>query len=431
MQKLDSPTTAFNTQQSQKLSQEITQVIPGGVDSPFRSFHEVGGHTIFFKHAQGAHLTDVDGNTYIDYLGAWGPAILGHCAPSVVSACQQALAAGPVHGSPHELELALARALTNLIPSLEKVRFVSSGTEAVMSAIRLARGYTKRDLLIMFEGCYHGHSDVVLASRNHKASAGVPDAVAHNTLVVPFNDLSALQDCLKQYGKQTAAVVIEPVAGSMGVVPPKPGYLEGVRKLCTQFGALLIFDEVLTGLRVALGGAQVLYGITPDLTCFGKALGGGMPIGAYGGRAEIMDALLPNGDVYQAGTFSGNPLTMAGGLETLRLLADGKPYAVLEDRTAQLFAGVKEACDGYRIPLQLQRVGSMFAFVFAAYPVTNYQESLSIDAQLFARFFHKLLAQGIYLPPSAVDASCVSAAHSQQDIEQTVSICRQALSELA
>lgn len=417
-------------ERSKTLSEQIAQIIPGGVDSPFRSFNEVGGHTIFFKRAQGAYLWDVDGNKYIDYLGAWGPAILGHCVPSVVAAAQEAIANGAVFGAPHTTELELAKALSKLVPSVEKVRFVNSGTEAVMSAIRLARGFKRRDLIVMFEGCYHGHSDPVLASQSHSSSSGVPASTAKNTLLVPFNDSEALGRALNQHKKEIAAVIIEPVAGSMGVIAPEPGYLEAVRKLCTEHDVILIFDEVLTGLRVYRGGAQALYKITPDLTCFGKALGGGLPIGAYGGRAGIMDHLLPTGDVYQAGTFSGNPTTMSAAVETLSLLDQPGVYERLEARTAQLFEGVDSAAKKHSIAIQLQRVGSMFAFVFAPNPVRNFKDSQKIDAHKFAKFFHAVLDQGVYLPPSAVDAACVSAAHTEKDIEQTVEYCVNAFSEL-
>ncbi len=292
---------------SAQLSQEIAQLIPGGVDSPFRSFSEVGGHTVFFETARGAHLFDVDGNKYIDYLGAWGPAILGHCILSVVAAAQTQVANGAVFGAPHRLEIELARSLSKLIPSIEKVRFVSSGTEAVMSAIRLARGVKRRDLIVMFEGCYHGHSDSVLASQSHSASAGVPASTARNTLLVPFNDSEALARTVRQHKNDIAAVIIEPVAGSMGVIAPEPGYLESVRKTCNEHDVLLIFDEVLTGLRVARGGAQMLYGVTPDLTCFGKALGGGMPIGAYGGSADHGPS-----DAFRRRVSSGHILRQSG-----------------------------------------------------------------------------------------------------------------------
>jgi glutamate-1-semialdehyde 2,1-aminomutase len=410
---------------SKQLWQEICRYIPGGVDSPFRSFGEVGGHTIFFNRAHGAYLYDVDGNKYIDYLGAWGPAILGHAPPNVVSACQTVIAKGAVFGAPHDLELELAKLIVEAVASVEQVRFVNSGTEAVMSAIRLARGYKKRDLIVMFEGCYHGHSDSVLASDTHSSSSGIPKSARGNTLLVPFNDLVCLEDCLRAHHKEIAGVIIEPVAGSMGVIPPQPGYLEGVRKLCTKYDALLIFDEVITGFRLAYGGAQVLYNVQPDLTCFGKALGGGMPIGAYGGSKEIMEHLLPNGDVYQAGTFSGNPVTMAGGIETLKQLSKPQIYETLESRAHQLFEGLKETCAKHS--LQLSRVGSMFSILFTNQPVKNYKQSLTIDPHAYARFFHNLLSSGVYMPPSAVDAACVSAAHSENDIDQTVSLMRKAL----
>jgi glutamate-1-semialdehyde 2,1-aminomutase len=296
-----------------------------------------------------------------------------------------------------------------------------------MSAVRLARGYTARDTIVIFEGCYHGHSDSVLASTSHSASAGVPAASAQNTVLIPYNDASALSDYLSHQAANTAAVLIEPVSGSMGVIPPGPGYLAEVESLCRQYEVLLIFDEVLTGLRVAHGGAQALYGINPDITCLGKALGGGMPIGAYGARVEIMDRLEPIGNVYQAGTFSGNPVTMSGGIETLKLLSQPGVYEALEQRSAQLFDGLSAAAKAAGVKIQLQRVGSMFSILFAPKAVTNYQSSLSIDTNAFSHFFHALLADGVYMPPSAVDAACLSAAHSEADIEDTLLTCRHAL----
>jgi glutamate-1-semialdehyde 2,1-aminomutase len=423
-------TETFFAEKSAQLSAEIAQLIPGGVDSPFRSFKDVGGHTIFFPKAKGSRLYDADGNEYIDYLGAWGPAILGHCVPEVVEACCRAVQNGAVFGSPHENEITMAQLLRQAMPALEMMRFVNSGTEAVMSAVRLARGYKKRDLIVMFEGCYHGHSDPVLASRSHCASEGIPEPVKANTILVPFNDLPALAACLCANRRQVAAVIIEPVAGSMGVIPPEPGYLKGVEKLCRDADVLLIFDEVLTGLRVARGGAQELYGVHPDLTCLGKALGGGMPIGAYGGRRQIMEALEPLGKVYQAGTFSGNPLTMAGGIATLQLLQNPDVYRNLEERAAQLFEGVGAFAASRKMPLSFQRVGSMFAVIFAEKPVRNFKDSLAIDAAGFARFYHELLKRGVYLPPSSVDAAAISAAHSQKDIETSVEAFCNALLEV-
>ena len=397
----------YRTLLSAEYSQQIAQLIPGGVNSPFRSFKDVGGHTIFLAGATGSRVYDVDGNEYIDYVGAWGPAILGHCPPDVMEACQRTLLLGPVLGAPHEFELKMAEALIQAAPSLEMVRFVNSGTEAVMSAVRLARAFTGKEILVMFEGCYHGHSDAVLASKGHCSSGGVPEAVRRNTVLARFNDSQSLEDVLRQYEGEVAAVIIEPVAGSMGVIPPEPRFLEEVAGICTKYGVLLIFDEVLTGLRVAYGGAQELFGVKADLTCFGKALGGGMPIGAFGGRRDIMQCLQPIGDVYQAGTFSGNPVTMAGGIETLRLLSDPEVYLRLESATQRLFDGLSQIIEKHDLPVQLQRVGSMFAILFCRRKVSNYQDSLDIDADRYARFFQKLIARGIYMPPSAVDAACV------------------------
>lgn len=417
----------FFGKKSEALSAEIAELIPGGVDSPFRSFKEVGGHTIFFERASGSRLYDVDGNEYIDYLGAWGPAILGHCVPEVVKACQDVLAAGPVFGAPHILEIELARAVRDAVPSCEMLRFVNSGTEAVMSAVRLARGFTKRDLIIMFEGCYHGHSDSVLASQTHCSSDGIPNESKQNTILVPYNDATALETCLKENRGKVAAVLIEPVAGSMGVVPPLKGYLNDVEKLCREYAVVLIFDEVLTGCRVARGGAQEIYGIKPDLTCFGKALGGGMAIGAFGGRREIMHELEPIGKVYQAGTFSGNPLTMAGGIATLKLLSDPAVFERMERSASTLFTGLQRVIDERKLPVQLQRVGSMFAIIFSAKPIINFRDSLAIDGAAFAVFYHELLKRGVYLPPSSVDAAAISAAHSEDDIAATIEACQSAL----
>lgn len=405
---------------SEKLSFEISRLIPGGVNSPFRSYHEVGGHALFIARGKGSKVFDVDGNEFIDYLGAWGPAILGHCPPDVVRACQETLSYGPVLGAPHETELELARLLSSMVPSCQKVRFVNSGTEAVMSAIRLARGFTGRDLLVTFEGCYHGHADAVLASENNSASEGIPESVAQNTLAVPFNDFQALQAVMESKGSEIAAVLIEPVAGSMGVVPPRPGYLDLMRELCSQHGSLLIFDEVLTGFRVHQGGAQALYGVEPDLTCFGKALAGGMPVGAFGGRSDIMDCLSPVGNVYQAGTFSGNPVTMTGGIATLKLLACPSVYETLESRCRQLYDGLEKVIFDQKLPVTIQGVGGMFSILFCREPVTSYRDSLSIDEKAFARFFHAMLERGIYLPPTAVDAAAISSAHSRGDIAVTI-----------
>jgi glutamate-1-semialdehyde 2,1-aminomutase len=419
----------YATPLSKQYSEAIEKVIPGGVNSPFRSFEEVGGHTIFFAGAKGAYLFDVDGNKYIDYLGAWGPAILGHSHAQVVQSCQKILEQGAVFGSPHSLELEFARRLIEAVPSMEMVRLVNSGTEAVMSAIRLARGFTGRDLIIMIEGGYHGHSDSVLASQGHRSSGGIPIGTASNTELVRFNDLESIGESMQRNEGKIAAVLIEPVPGSMGVIPPAPGYLKGVRELCDQFQCVLIFDEVLTGFRVAYGGAQALFKIKPDISCFGKGLGGGMPIGAYGGRREIMTRLQPLGDVYQAGTFSGNPVTMAGGCAVLELLNNPTVYELLDQRAAELFAGVQVEINRHSWPIQLQRVGSMISILFSKNAVTNFEDSKDIDSGKFAKFFHLLLASGIYLPPSSVDAACVSAAHSADDIAVTIELMNSALSQ--
>jgi glutamate-1-semialdehyde 2,1-aminomutase len=436
----------INAPNSERLSREIEEVIPGGVNSPFRSFHEVGGHTIFIERGQGSKAIDADGNEYIDYVGAWGPAILGHGFAPVADAVSEVIRQGPMFGAPHKLELELARKLVASIPSIDMVRFVNSGTEAVMSSIRLARGYSGKDIIVMFEGCYHGHSDSVLASSTHKHSSGIPQEASKNTVVVPFNDLDALEQCLKKHSGKIAGVIIEPVAGSMGVVAPEPGYLKGIRELCTKYDVVLIFDEVLTGFRVAFGGAQGLYGIVPDITCFGKALGGGMPIGAYGGKREIMQKLMPLGDVYQAGTFSGNPVTMAGAIAILNALSEPNLFKDLEKRTEQLSVGIQKAIDEinqslrskssgasqspHSIPFRMQRVGSMFAFLFSPHPVKNFNDSKAINAEQFAVFFHELLANGVMLPPTAVDAACVSAAHDSNDIKKTIQVCADALKKV-
>jgi glutamate-1-semialdehyde 2,1-aminomutase len=422
--KLDSSEVdkSIRYQKSIAYGKRIEAVIPGGVDSPFRAFHEVGGDAVFFESAKGSKLFDLDGNSYIDYLGAWGPAILGHCPDEVIRKCSETLARGPVFGAPHIYEMEMAELVIAAVRSIEKIRFVNSGTEAVMSAIRLARGYTGKDTIIMFEGCYHGHSDATLASNGHQSSSGIPGGAREATVLARFNDLASVEALLEEHKCKVAAIIAEPVAGSMGVIAPQAGFLQGLRTLCDKYGVLYILDEVLTGFRIAFGGAQNLYDVDADITCFGKALGGGMPIGAYGGRKEIMDRLQPQGDVYQAGTFSGNPVTMAGGIATLRLLQDPTVYQTLEARSSRLFAGLESVIARANYPVQLSRVGSMFGLVFSASPVLNFQDSLAIDAVAFAPFFHYLLDHGIYLPPSAVDAACLSTCHSETEIDQTIAI---------
>jgi glutamate-1-semialdehyde 2,1-aminomutase len=406
--------------QSISAGQKIKELIPGGVDSPFRAFHEVGGEAIFFDSASGSKLTDLDGNEYIDYLGAWGPAILGHAPVETTKALSAIISRGAVFGAPHILELELAAQIAKIVPSIESLRFVNSGTEAVMSAVRLARGFTGRDMILMFGGGYHGHSDSVLASTGHSSSSGLLAAARDNTLLAKYNSLSSVEALFGEHKGQIAAILVEPVCGSMGLVKAEPGFLAGLREIASQNQALLIFDEVITGFRVAYGGAQALYNIKPDLTCYGKALGGGMPIGAYGGPRQIMSKLMPEGDVYQAGTFSGNPVTMTGGIQTLKALADPQLYSIMEERAAALFSGLKAVIDKHSYPVQLAREGSMFGVVFSKTPVKNFEHSKSIDATAYAKFFHHLLDNGVYMPPSAFDAALISVAHSPDDIASTV-----------
>ncbi|MBL8085184.1 MAG: glutamate-1-semialdehyde 2,1-aminomutase [Candidatus Obscuribacter sp.] len=409
------------------LAEQIKTVIPGGVDSPFRAFHEVGGEAVFFDKADGSKLTDVDGNTYIDYLGAWGPAILGHAPEAVVTAACAVMKNGAVFGAPHKLELALAERVSQALPSVESVRFVNSGTEAVMSAVRLARAFTGREKILMFAGGYHGHSDSVLASTGHQSSTGILKASQESTLLAEYNDLASVERLFQKDAASIAAILVEPVCGSMGVVTPEEDFLPGLKAIAERHGALLIFDEVITGFRVAYGGAQNLFGIKPDLTCLGKALGGGMPIGAYGGSRQIMSQLMPEGAVYQAGTFSGNPVTMAGGVATLDLLKDESHYLRMEARASELFAGLSKLKTEGGYPIELQRQGSMFGIIFAAGPVRNFSQSKTIDAPAFARFFHYLLDKGVYLPPSPFDAAVLSSAHSREDIEITLAQMEPAL----
>ncbi len=418
------------TVRSEQCSQKLAELTPGGVNSAFRSFVEVGGHTIFLSHALGSKVFDIDGNTYIDYLGAWGPAVLGHSHPEIIKACQDAIVRGPVFGTPHELEIEMAESVIKAVPSIEQIRFVNSGTEAVMSAVRLARGVTGKDKIIIFAGSYHGHSDSVMASRTPPASSGITSGNAQDTLVVEYNDLDALEQCLSAFKNKIAAVLVEPVAGTMSVVPPQPGYLQEIRGLCTKHDTLLIFDEVLTGFRLSLAGAQGLYGIRPDLTCFGKSLGGGMPVGAYGGRKDLMSELSPNGKVYQGGTFSGNPVTMAGGIATIKLLSNPKIFADLEKLSSRLFTGLQNEIDRLSVPVQLQRVGAMFGIAFTANPVINFQDSLKINSGQYAKFFHYLLDRGIYMTPSSVDQCFISSAHTIEEIDYTIEVCAEAFAKI-
>jgi glutamate-1-semialdehyde 2,1-aminomutase len=408
------------TSKSQSLLSRASRIIPGGVNSPVRAFRGVGGTPLFIARGDGSRIWDADGNSYIDYVGSWGPLLLGHRHPEVLAAIEEVLSTGTSFGAPTEREIELAEMIRQAMPSMEMVRLVNSGTEATMSALRLARGYTGRALTVKFEGCYHGHVDSLLvkagsglATLGIADTAGVPKAFADTTLALPYNSTAALQAAFAEHGAEIAGVIVEPVAGNMGCVPPAPGFLETIRKLCTVHGALMIIDEVMTGFRVAYGGAQALYGVRPDLTTIGKVIGGGLPIAAYGGRAEVMRKIAPVGPVYQAGTLSGNPLAVAAGLAMLRYLA-GHPevYGQLEARAAALCADPPQG-------VTVNRVGSMFTFFFTSEPVTDYESAKRSDTAKFGRFFHHMLERGVYLAPSQFEAGFVSAAHSEEDIRFT------------
>jgi glutamate-1-semialdehyde 2,1-aminomutase len=427
----------MNRARSAALFAEAQRVIPGGVDSPVRAFRAVGGEPVFVASASGARITDVDGNAYLDYVGSWGPMVLGHAHPRVIKAIQAAAERGTSFGAPTEQETILARLVVECFPSIELVRFVSSGTEATMSALRVARGFTRRDRLIKFDGCYHGHVDALLVKAGSGAqtfglpdSQGVPADVARATLALPFNDLDALRDVFRAAGRDIAAVIVEPVVGNMGVIPPRPGFLEGLREVTAAHGALLIFDEVITGFRIALGGAQARYGVRPDLTCLGKILGGGLPVGAYGGRRDVMACVAPLGPVYQAGTLSGNPLAMAAGIETLGLLRQPGVYEGLERTSALLEAGLRQAAADAGVPVQVNRVGSMLTGFFTATPVTDAATARTADAAAYAAFFRGMLARGVSLGPSQFEAAFVSTAHGEAEIRATVAAAREALAEV-
>jgi glutamate-1-semialdehyde 2,1-aminomutase len=410
------------------LYQEACRYIPGGVNSPVRAFRGVGGEPVFFKQASGAHVVAADGRRFIDYVGSWGPMILGHAHPHVIAAVRRVAADGLSFGAPCELETALARRVTELMPSIELVRFVSSGTEATMSAIRLARGFTGRDTIVKFEGCYHGHSDSLLIKAGSGAltlgvptSPGVPRELAAHTVTLDYNDADGVRDAFRQLGAQIACVIVEPVAGNMNCVPPAPGFLETLREECTRAGALLIFDEVMTGFRVALGGAQSLYRIRPDLTTLGKIIGGGMPVGAFGGRRDVMEQLAPLGPVYQAGTLSGNPVAMAAGLATLELVAAPGFHQHLNATTDLLIQRLAGAAASAGIALATNHVCGMFGLFFTAERrVDSFAKVMACDVERFKRFFHRMLEEGVYFAPSAFEAGFVSAAHSPADIDATV-----------
>jgi glutamate-1-semialdehyde 2,1-aminomutase len=412
-------------------------VLPGGVDSPVRAFQAVGGQPLFIQKGEGAYLYDLDGNRFIDYVLSWGPLILGHAHPQVVAAIRKYTELGTSFGAPSPLEVDLARLIQQLMPAIEMIRFVNSGTEATMSALRLARAYTKRDKIIKFEGCYHGHADFLLvqagsgvATLGLPDSPGVPASTVKDTLVARYNDLDSVYEITRAYPEEIAAVIVEPVAGNMGVVPPQPGFLQGLRSLTEQTGTLLIFDEVMTGFRVDLGGAQRLYDIQPDLTTLGKVIGGGMPVGAYGGRREIMSMMAPVGPVYQAGTLSGNPLAMIAGITTLQILSESGLWQQMENNSQLLADGIRQAAEQASIPIWQNRVGTMFATFFTEQPVVDLDSAKSSDLRRFNQFFHTMLENGIYLAPSQFEAGFVSSAHGEKEIQSTIEAAKLAFRHL-
>jgi glutamate-1-semialdehyde 2,1-aminomutase len=398
----------------------------------------VGGDPIFFREGKGAWLTDAEGKKYIDYIGSWGPMILGHAHPDVVDAVQKAAIKGLGFGAPTEIEIEMADLVCQLVPSMELVRMVSSGTEATMSAIRLARGYTRRDKIVKFEGCYHGHADSLLVKAGSGAltlgepsSAGVPAALAEHTLTLTYNDLDSVSQCFKQQGNEIACIIVEPIAGNMNCIPPQAGFLEGLRHLCDQYGVVLIFDEVMTGFRVSLGGAQELYDVKPDLTTLGKVVGGGLPVGAFGGRREIMEYIAPLGPVYQAGTLSGNPIAMAAGLSTLKLLQAPNFHQQLSDSAAALVQGLQQAADNAGIGFATNQVGGMFGFFFTQEKsVSHFAQVVACDQEIFKQFFHGMLGEGIYLAPSSYEAGFISAAHGEVEIQTTITAAKKVFSTL-
>lgn len=423
---------------SQSLFEKAQRVIPGGVNSPVRAFKGVGGTPVFIDSAKGAYITDSEGKRYIDYVGSWGPMVLGHNHPAIIEAVLKAVPNGLSFGAPTAIEIKLAELVCELVPSIEMVRMVSSGTEATMSAIRLARGYTKRDKIIKFEGCYHGHSDSLLVKAGSGAltlgqpsSPGVPEDFAKHTLTCEYNNLASVKQAFEQYPNDIACLIIEPVAGNMNCIPPKEGFLQGLRELCTQYGAVFIIDEVMTGFRVALGGAQSYYGVTPDLTTLGKIIGGGMPVGAFGGKKEIMEFIAPTGSVYQAGTLSGNPIAMSAGLACLTELSKAGNERLLAEKTKTLAEGFKALADKHGIPMTVQYVGGMFGLFFTEQAkIESYQDVMKCDVKAFNTFFHKMLEKGVYLAPSAFEAGFMSLAHSYEDIAYTLEMADLALAEM-
>jgi len=423
---------------SSKLFEQAQQYIPGGVNSPVRAFRGMGRAPLFVSRAQGPYLFDTEGNRYIDYVGSWGPMVLGHAHPDVLNAVHAAVDRGLSFGAPTEIETEMARKVCELVPSMDKVRMVSSGTEATMSAIRLARGFTGRDKIVKFEGCYHGHSDSLLVKAGSGAltfgvpsSPGVPAALAEYTLTLAYNDIDAVRELFARVGREVACVIVEPVAGNMNCVPPVPGFLEGLRAICSEYGSVLIFDEVMTGFRVALGGAQAQYGVQPDLTTLGKVIGGGMPVGAFGGRAEIMNQLAPLGPVYQAGTLSGNPVAMAAGLKTLELVSGPGFYQRLAEKTRYLVEGLAVGAKAAGIPFTTNQAGGMFGLFFSDQAeIRRFDQVTACNVERFNAFFNAMLQQGVYLAPSAFEAGFVSAVHETEHLDETIAAARKAFASL-
>ncbi|CEA02044.1 glutamate-1-semialdehyde aminotransferase [Pseudomonas saudimassiliensis] len=423
---------------SETLFASAQKHIPGGVNSPVRAFRGVGGTPLFIKHAEGAYVIDEDDRRYVDYVGSWGPMILGHSHPEVLDSVRRQLDHGLSYGAPTAMETEMAELVCAMVPSMDMVRMVSSGTEATMSAIRLARGYTGRDTIIKFEGCYHGHSDSLLVKAGSGAltfgvpsSPGVPAAFAQHTLTLPYNDIAAVRETLSRVAEDIACIIVEPVAGNMNCVPPVPGFLEGLREACDEYGVVLIFDEVMTGFRVALGGAQAHYGVTPDLTTFGKIVGGGMPVGAFGGKREIMECISPLGPVYQAGTLSGNPLAMAAGLTTLKLISRPGFHDELTSYTSRMLQGLQDRADAASIPFVTTQAGGMFGLYFSgADNILTFEDVMASDAERFKIFFHKMLEQGVYFAPSAYEAGFASIAHGDTELQLTLDAAERAFAAL-
>ena len=419
---------------SNSLYREACKLMPGGVNSPVRSGRAVGFEPLFIKNANGCRITDEDGNVYIDYVGSWGPLILGHSHPEVVAALREVVDKGTSYGIPTRLEIEMARKVVEMVPAIDMVRMVNSGTEAAMSAIRLSRGYTGRKKIIKFNGCYHGHADSLLVKSGSglmtfgiPGTPGIPEEIVQHTISLPYNDLEAVRQAMGSVGEEVAAIIVEPVAANMGVVPPRIGYLEGLRRICTEHGSLLIFDEVITGFRIAPGGAQQLFGVMPDLTCLGKIIGGGLPVGAYGGKKEIMEHVAPLGPVYQAGTLSGNPLAMCAGLSMLNVLSRGGIYEQIEERNTYMCVGLEEAANSAGVPITINRIASLGCGFFTKGPVIDLESAAKSDTESYAIFFREMLKRGVYLAPSQFEAFFVSAAHEKEDIDRTIQAAFDAL----